>query len=157
MSCRQRIPREIYYNYYKNQRGNGGYPVFRGSLRQKGYGVGNLISKAVRFVTPYIKKALTSEITKQGAKYLGKEAIGTGKDLWKDVVVDKKKLKTSIKERGKQRIGGMKRKAAETLFDEVTRRAKVQKGSGVKRQQKATSKRKSRNIKQRKRHRDIFS
>ena len=68
--------REILYRYYMQQAGSGIGPIYSGPLYQTGHGIGSLLAKIFRTVSPYIKT---------GAKKFGKELLKSGLDVANDL------------------------------------------------------------------------
>ena len=67
-----------------------GLPVFRGDLRQEGYGIGGIISGLFRQAVPILKPVMKS---------LGKAALRTGGRVLSDVVRERKPIKDAMKNR----------------------------------------------------------
>ncbi len=88
--CCQPNPR-VYEDYYMHQAGHG-LPVFMGARRQRGHGLGSILSGLLRTVTPLLKR---------GAKALGKRALKTGMQIAGDVIQGKN-VKKAAKRRLKQ-------------------------------------------------------
>lgn len=68
-----------------------GMPVFRGELRQDGYGIGGLLSGLFRRALPVLAPVL-----KSGAKALANTALKTGRRVLSDVVSDRRGFKESL-------------------------------------------------------------
>ena len=121
--------RDMYEDYYGRQ--NGGSPVFRGSVIQRGHGLGSVLRGLFRSALPLINR---------GAKALGKHALRTGLEIANDVVDG-----SSFKESARSRIPrGIKTFAQSSGFI-------PQSGSGKRRRCKTAGK------KHKKAKRDIFS
>ncbi len=120
--------RALYEDYYSRQ--NGGSPVFRGSLMQRGHGLGSILRGLFRSALPLIKS---------GAKSLGEHALRTGLEIANDVADG-----SSFKESAKRRIPrGIKSFAQSYGFI-------PQSGSGKRRRRKTVA------TKRKKLKRDIF-
>ena len=89
-----------YDDYYMQQVGSG-LPVFAGVPRQRGHGIGNVLSGLIRVATPLLKK---------GAVALGKQAAKTGMQIAEDVLRGEN-IKEAVKTRAKQAGMSMVRKA----------------------------------------------
>ena len=83
------------------QSGKGGFPVFRGSRMQRGYGIGSVLSGMLRAVVPFLRR---------GAQALGKQAFRTGLDVGRDVLSGRK-LKNSARQRTLQTVRNVVEKA----------------------------------------------
>ena len=77
---------------YKEHYGRGLDRAFVGDIVQEGYGLGGLISSLVRRAIP-----LLLPILKQTAKTAGKTLVKRGSNVLRDVVLEKKNLKQSLK------------------------------------------------------------
>lgn len=109
-------------NYYLNQA--NGYPVFRGSPYQKGYGLGNAFRRFISWAIPILK-----EYGLPVAKSIGKEIITNVADIANDAI-EGKDIKESAKEKFKTSL------------------EKLQQGKGIKRKrkQKKTKNKKTRKL-----------
>ena len=67
-----------------------GLPVFRGDLRQEGYGLGGILGGLFRQAIPILKPVM---------KTIGKAALRTGGRVLSDVVRGKKPIKDAMKDR----------------------------------------------------------
>lgn len=91
-------------SHYINQVG-GNLPVFVGKPYQEGYGIGGLLRGLLRVAIPVAKTAsraalrAAKPVLKRTAKAVGKEALKAGKDILRDVVVERKNVRRSIKRR----------------------------------------------------------
>lgn len=65
------------------QRGLG-INYFKGEQFQKGYGIGGLFKRFVRWVSPFVQKALP--VLKEGIKHVGKEVVSSASNIAKDVI-----------------------------------------------------------------------
>ena len=83
------------------QSGKGGFPVFRGSRMQRGYGIGAVLSGMLRAAVPFIRR---------GAQALGKQALRTGLNVGRDVLSGRK-LKDAARQRAVQTVRTMARNA----------------------------------------------
>ena len=116
-------------SFYKSQAGQGfsDIEVFRGTPYQRGYGFGSLFK---RFALPVLK-------------FIGKHALKTGINVGQDVL-EKKNLKQSIKDRGKEGL----RNAAQDSLNRAGQYL-TQRGTGLKRKKlykKKPAKRKKKDI-----------
>ncbi len=94
-----------YKNYYCNCQSGGSsafFPVYAGSLVQRGGGLGALFSSLFRSVTPLLKT---------GVKSLAKPALKTTKNVVRDLT-EGKSLKHSLKTHGTRAV---KRLASDAL------------------------------------------
>ena len=109
----------LYENYYC-QKGDG-FPVFQGSVIQKGYGLGGIISGLTRSIIPLLGRTITPllkqgakhaiPIVKEGARELGKHALETGVKSLSDVLTNKKTIRSAVKDQK----SAMKRKLSEVM------------------------------------------
>lgn len=91
----------------------GGYPYYRGDLLQSGHGLGGILRGIYRTVSPLIrpiaKKLLSTAIrhptAKSFAKSIAKQAAETGLKVAKDVLIDRKRAKDSLRQRIAETIG----------------------------------------------------
>jgi hypothetical protein len=72
------VKQEQYERYFSQQSG-GNMNVFTGSTRQRGYGIGSIISKGISWATP---------ILKEGVKHVGKTLLSTGAEVVGNVADD---------------------------------------------------------------------
>ena len=99
------------------QSGKGGFPVFRGSRMQRGYGVGSVLSGMLRAAVPFLRK---------GAQALGKQALRTGLDVGRDVLSGRK-LKDSARQRTMQTMRNVLENAGRRTTGGTARRRPAQK------------------------------
>jgi len=67
----------MYENYYVKQRG-GAMPVFVGTKRKRGHGIGSMLRGLFRnVVLPFLKGSLAGNVLKTGVSSVGR--CGTGK------------------------------------------------------------------------------
>ena len=99
------------------QSGKGGFPVFRGSRMQRGYGVGSVLSGMLRAAVPFLRK---------GAQALGKQALRTGLDVGRDVLSGRK-LKDSARQRTMQTMRNVMENAGRRTAGGSARRRPAQK------------------------------
>ena len=99
------------------QSGKGGFPVFRGSRMQRGYGVGSVLSGMFRAAVPFLRK---------GAQALGKQALRTGLDVGRDVLSGRK-LKDSARQRTMQTMRNVMENAGRRTTGGTARRRPAQK------------------------------
>lgn len=87
--------RGMYEDYYNRQTG-GEIPVFAGARRQRGHGLGSILSGLFRKIVPFIKS---------NVKNVGRNLLRTGVDIAGDVLGGRR-----LKESAQQRIPqGLKR------------------------------------------------
>lgn len=110
----------FFHHYYEKQAG-GSLPVFRGSTRQRGYGLGNIFSKVFSGLLPLVKSV---------AKTAGKQLISTGADIANDVIDGESFSKSAL---GNLSSGGKQ------LFSTLTNRIRGGKRGGVKRRHPSKS------------------
>jgi hypothetical protein len=116
--------------YAKQQRGQGDFPVYIGSARQRGHGLGNIIGSLLRRILP-ILKSFAPHVLRSGANIV--DDVKSGK-TWKEAVF--KRVPETVRAFTQGQTG-----------DGARRRRKIS------RKRKRTTKRKS----TKKRKRDIFS
>jgi len=80
---------------YKEHYG-GGLPTFIGDVTQDGYGIGGLIAGLFRGLVPLLSKSVVP-ILKTTAKAAGKSMLRSGANVVKDVVLEKRNLRESLK------------------------------------------------------------
>ena len=138
------------------QSGKGGFPVFRGSRMQRGYGIGSVLSGMLRAAVPFLRR---------GAQALGKQALRTGLDVGRDVLSGRK-LKDSARQRTLQtvrnvvenagrRTAARRRRPAQKNRPKTNNSQKKKKKKGIKRKAPSKSVISSR-AKRAKRPPDIF-
>ena len=75
--------RPMFDQYYANQqRGQGDFPVYIGSARQRGHGLGNMIGSLFRRILPFIK-SVTPHALRSGANIVDDVKSG---QTWKEAV-----------------------------------------------------------------------
>ena len=109
-----------YLHYYRLQRG-GDLPYYRGSVYQRGDGLGSLFSSVARFVT-----RLPGWV-KTGASMLGRQAARTGMQVAQDMAANTDQWKQDWRTATKQHL----KRAAGELLEEGGRRIQQQ-GKGIK-------------------------
>ena len=136
-------------DYYRQQLGGGGYPIFIGGRGQRGKGLGNLFGSLFRNILPFLKS---------GLKAVGKQALRTGLDVATDVIKGGQNLRESVQNRVPE---GIKNFAVEKGF--IPREVGKQEGSGNRKRKrhnyshrKKSKKSKINKHKKRKIHYDIF-
>ena len=82
--------KKLYKDYYC---GHGHIPVFEGKIRQRGYGIGNILSGLFRSAMPLLKNL---------GKKVGSELLKGGKDVIGDVLSGQS-IKSSLKKRSLER------------------------------------------------------
>jgi len=98
---------------YKEHYGAGLNSAFIGDLVQDGYGLGGFLSGLAKNIIPIVMPFIKST-----AKSVGKTLVKKGADVFKDVVVEKKNLKGSVK------------RHAESGLDEILENLSKQSGKG---------------------------
>jgi len=111
-----------YLQYYRLQQG-GNLPYFRGSVYQRGDGLGSLFAGLTRFVT-----RLPGWL-KTGASMVGKQAARTGMDIARDMASNSDAWKEDWRKVGRQHL---KRAAGELLEEGGKRLKQQQEGKGIK-------------------------
>lgn len=103
--------------YYMDQAASGSYPVFRGSVYQRGYGLGNVFQRFFSWALPLLR-----EHALPLAKNIGKEMIHNVAGIANDAI-EGRDLKESAKEKFKsslekisQKGRGIKRKKYKDIF-----------------------------------------
>ena len=104
------------------QSGKGGFPVFRGSRMQRGYGIGSVLSGMLRAAVPFLRR---------GAQALGKQALRTGLDVGRDVLSGRK-LKDSARQRSLQTVRNVVEKAGRRTNGGTARRRRPAQKNGPK-------------------------
>ena len=84
----------MYYSSPSYYQIGSGLPAFRGSVMQKGYGLGGIFKGIMRIVAPKLK---------HGLAYVGKRALKTGLESLGDVAAGGN-LKPSLKRRAQQNL-----------------------------------------------------
>ena len=96
-----------YYNYQVGG-GSGVKTVYIGSRFQRGHGIGSFLGGLLRGVLPYLKS---------GARFLSKQAFNTGINVIDDVENIGSSFREALKERSKETIKNLKRRAGEKVGD----------------------------------------
>lgn len=125
------------------QSGKGGFPVFRGSRMQRGYGIGSVLSGMLRAAVPFLKR---------GAQALGKQALRTGLDVGRDVLSGQK-LKDSARQRTMQTM----RNVMENAGRRTTGGRPAQKKNAQKRGPKTNQNNKKKGIKRKASSKSVIS
>lgn len=97
-------------DYYAGQIGKG-LPYYKGTVLQRGHGIGGFFAKLFRSAMPFLIS---------GAKTVGKEALRAGTMVANDVLAGES-FKTSLKTRAKQTGKKLARKAVEKADDMIGR------------------------------------
>lgn len=128
----------FFKHYYESQAG-GVIPIFRGSTRQRGYGLGSIFRRAFRGITPLLKSV---------AKTAGKQLISTGANIANDLIDGEKFGKAALSNLSS---GGRK------LIGTLTAGMTSQKRGGAKRRRNASApSRRPNKTKRRRLTKDIF-
>ena len=112
-------------DYYMEQAGGGDYNTFKGTLYQRGYGLGGTFKRFFNWIVPLFKKNALPLI-KQGATAVGKEALGTVANIARDVV-DGKPINESVKENANTAISNLQTKAEKVLTGKGIKRRRSKK------------------------------
>src|SRR5664279_6650713 len=136
--------RGMYEEYYtRQQKGNGGMPVYMGATSQRGHGLGNMLGSLFRRILPFLKQNAIPLLQRGAAM-----ALRTGATVVDDVH-DGQTVKESLKERVPSGI--------KSFVSSIIN----QSGSGAYRRNKSIKRKKTRKIRQRhstkRRKTDIFS
>ena len=92
----------------------GGYmPVFSGNAIQRGSGLGQLLAGLAKTAIPILKNTLLPA------------AIRTGKEVFSDVVTNKRGIKQALLESGKKRVSELLESVPETNSTSQKRRRKT--------------------------------
>ena len=100
------VPRQEMFDDYYLQRG-GKYPVFQGSLIQRGHGLGKILgSLGSKVIMPVLKNSVVPMVkegvkrmlplVKSGASKLGKQALTSGARAASDILKRKRTAKSAI-------------------------------------------------------------
>ena len=106
-----------YKKYYEVQAGGGDFPIFRGYVRQRGYGLGGMFRTFYKFVMPLFKTHALPFL-KKGAEIVGTEAVKTAADIANDAIKGRN-IQDSAKEHLNESLDSLKNR--------------IQTGSGTKR------------------------
>ena len=109
--------------YFSHQVGHG-MNVYAGAPRQRGYGLGSILSHGLSMATPLLK---------QGAKHLGKSLLNTGLNVATNVLSGKN-IKSAV-------ANTLKETGANLLSDTVSYLAPKPPKKAVKRKKSASSRR----------------
>ena len=109
-------------NYYLAQAGYGDYDVFRGSIYQKGHGLGGNFRKFFNWIVPLFQKYAMPSI-KKGATAIGQTAIDSLTNMAKDAIKGKK-IKETSKENLETAINTLKTRAENHLQGKGRKRKK---------------------------------
>ena len=110
----------IYYGQY------GGYfPYYRGSIIQKGYGLGSAFRSFFRWAVPIFRKHEIPTI-ESGVKAVGKQALSSAGEIIKDVIAGKN-VYEAAKEQASVAVDSLKKSAEETLEGRGIKRARKKK------------------------------
>lgn len=114
-------------DYYLEQAGYGFSPnnVFRGSLFQKGFGIGGMFRRFFRWIVPVLKEHALPAVA-SGAKEIGRTALDSAANIAKDVVAGKD-LTEAAKEHATTAIDNLKTKAEKALSGKGIKRSKKNK------------------------------
>lgn len=121
----------FYKEYYQRQHGNG-LSVYRGATVQRGRGIGNFFSKALRGAMPLLRS---------GAKSVGKQLLASGAETLKDIVSGRDPRRSAVEnfsEGGKQLLDSLVGKLARKPVRKRKKRKTNISGGGKKRKVKGT-------------------
>ena len=135
-----RVPYICNPKAYQEHYGHG-LPVFQGDILQEGYGLGNVISGLFRTILPIASKHVLP-VLKRTAHSAGKSLLRSGANVIRDVALEKKNLKDSLKRHAKTSLHDLLTSVGEDLTTS-------QKGSGYRC--------KNRRFKRNRKNKDIFS
>lgn len=116
-----RVPYVCNPHLYREHYGRG-LATFQGDVMQDGYGLGNIIGGLFRSIIPLATKHVLP-IIKTVASAAGKTLLRRGANIAKDVILERKGLKSSVKHHGKRTLQDI----LSSVGKEVNR---SQKGSG---------------------------
>ena len=129
--------------YYMEQAGYGAPDnLFRGTLYQRGYGLGGLFRKFFNWIVPIMNTHALPKV-KEGAKEIGRVALQSVSDIAKDALAGKN-IKESVQSNATKAVDTLKTKAEQAL-----------EGKGIKRHRKHRKKLLFKKLKPSKQ--DIFS
>lgn len=126
------VPNASFYDAYYTQKGGSGlnFPVFQGSVIQRGYGLGGLIAGLARSIVPFIGKTIAPivargarhaiPIVKKGAVELGKHAFKSGTQSLADVLAKKKTPRSALASQAAE----MQQKLAEMIAKPTPKKRK---------------------------------
>lgn len=132
-----------YHNYYISQAGSGSSVIYRGSVYQKGHGIGSFLGGIFRSIMPFLKT---------GAKTVGKVLLRSGAGFLGDLA-EEQSAKESFNKRVKEAGGELKRKAVGAL-NGMTGSGRIKRRRTLKQKQIVAKRRASK--KQQKHQSDIF-
>lgn len=97
-----------YHEYYINQAGSGAGAIYRGSVYQRGHGIGSFLGGIFRTIMPLLSrgaKTVGRELLKSGAGFLGDLAVNMpAKEAFQNRVAD---LSGSLKRKVESKINNM--------------------------------------------------
>ena len=94
-----RVPYVCDGKAYREHYGRG-LPTFHGEIIQQGYGIGNLLGGFFKSLIPLASKHV-APILKKSAASAGKSLLRSGANVIKEVALEKKNLKDSLKRHAK--------------------------------------------------------
>jgi len=119
-------------DYYMEQAGGGSdYNTYRGSLYQRGYGMGGIWNRLMKWVIPLVTRNAVP-LLKEAGKAVGKEALGSVVNIAKDALVGKS-VKDSLKENANTAIDNLKLKAYDGIDNLKLKAENALSGKGIKR------------------------
>ena len=112
-------------DYYIEQAGGADYNTFKGSLYQRGYGMGGMFKRFFKWIIPILKKSATPLLTR-AASALGSEAVSTVSNIAKDAY-NGKPIGESIKQNANIAIDNLKNKVEKSLSGKGIKRRRSMK------------------------------
>lgn len=112
-------------NYYYVQEGSGDY-IYKGTLTQRGYGLGGTFQRFFKWIVPLFQKHAVPAL-QEGAKELGKKALTTVSNVAKDAAEGK-----NVLESAKSHVNT----AIEDLATKIEEKLENKKGRGLKKKLK---------------------
>ena len=112
-------------DYYIEQAGGGDYNTFKGALYQRGYGLGGMFGRFIKWIIPLIKKS-AGPLLKGAASALGSEAVTTATNIAKDAWAGKP-ISESFKKNAHVAIDNLKLKAENALSGKGIKRRRSMK------------------------------
>jgi len=118
-------------DYYMEQAGGADYNTYRGSLYQRGYGMGGMFGRFWKWVVPLIARNAVP-LLKEAGKAVGKEALGSVVNITKDALVGRP-IKETIRENANSAIDNLKLKAYDNIDNLKLKAEDALRGKGIKR------------------------
>ena len=115
-----------------------GLPTFQGEVIQHGYGLGNIISGLLRSIVPLAQRHVLP-VLKKTAEAAGSSLLKSGVNVVKDVALEKKNLKESLKRHAKTSLEDLLHSVGQDIVAK-------QKGRGFKCKNKRIGRKKAKDI-----------